>query len=294
LSVAAQQKKVDSVSKSAVPNVRRHVGTTIAYDHAPFDENIVVLSKDYRGHDIKSLVLAVKKSDALDPKSEFESTAAYQNRLAGFHRTVLDGRITPESIFAFVLGDEDVRILPSLSSQYDADSQILKVSFKARVKDFLLADDRPKLSTIDFKNELLERTKYIASNAFGAKAEVTNTYSESYGIAFNTDNWLFGNSSSTFEQSATFNILLSPDRARLLKPNLRALFICKLREPWFRHTVSGTDPTIDRPYETLEGMNYLQVLLNEVWLFDSASGKSSANCPKRRSLSRPKNSLRND
>jgi len=122
------------------------------------------------------------------------------------------------------------------------------------------------------RSTVLDRGTYIASNAFGAKVEVEKTYSRDKGVAFGKDNWLFRGSES-YPRKFTHLFSMPPDQARALKEDGGVLLVCRLVEPWFRETVDGHEAKIDEPYETTISKNYLQVIPEQLWIFNRKSGE---------------------
>jgi hypothetical protein len=58
-----------------------------------------------------------------------------------------------------------------------------------------------------------------------------------------------------------------------LKPDAKLLLVCRLTEPWLRTTASGHDPTFSEPFETIVGESYLQVIPEQLWVFNSRTGE---------------------
>lgn len=240
------------------------------YLSEPFDINAASVGPEFNGHDIVAITKMVKEAPALKPKSEFESSGEYERRKASFRSQPLVGNITPDSHLAFVVGSE---------FKYDADGQVLTATVTSWQKEFFpetgysLTEAAPKMDTVTVRSTTRERGTYIGSNAFGAKVEVTETYSEDYGLASEPASWVFNDYDEVSRPRFSRSSAMSPDEARRFKPNARVLFICKLTEPWYRQSASGHDPTIDEPYKTLHGLNFLQVHVEQIWLIDGDSGE---------------------
>jgi hypothetical protein len=240
------------------------------YLTAPLDVTLTNLGPAFMGHDITTLVEAIKKSPALTDKSEFESTAAFETRRAGFVDRPLYAKVTPSGYFGFVIGD-DLVFAPEL--KYDADSQILAITLTGSTERFIMDKDQPTLDSFPIRLVAQSGDSYIGTNAFGAKVEVTRTYAEEYGVAFNQKNWLLQPTSDGSSRAVRYLLPMGPEEAKAMKADAKLLLVCRLAEPWFRHSAHGHDPTIDEPRETLVGDNYLQITPEQVWLFHHRTGE---------------------
>jgi len=238
------------------------------YLSTPLDLTSTNLGQGFRGHDITAVVGAIKKSPALRGKSEFESTSAFEVRKAGFVKQVLYAGLVPSGYFGFVI--DGGSIFPP-EFKYDADSESIAVTLTGSTEQFVLDDDKPTLDGIVIRDIVKERKNYTASNAFGAKVQVRSTFSDVYGIAFDQDNWLF-RAAEDYSRRFTYNLPMPPSEARSWKIDGKLLLVCRLSEPWLRHSAHGHDPTIDEPYETLVDDNYLQVVPDQLWIFNEKTG----------------------
>jgi hypothetical protein len=235
-----------------------------------FDLNQTNLGPDFQGHDIVSMISAIKDSSALKEKSEFESTPAFEARRAGFVEQTLYGSITSTSYLSFVVG-EGSTFGSTPVFNYDADSQILTVLLPGSAQQFVMDKDKPILDGILIRRVIRDADSYIGSNAFGAKVEVSRTYAEEFGVAFPRDNWLFG--TVKYGRMFTYLLPLSPDEARAFKADAKLLLLCRMSPPWFRNSAHGHDATIEEPYETIVGDNYLQVEPEQLWIFHQKTGE---------------------
>lgn len=240
----------------------------LSYLTVPLDLTLTNLGHHFMGHDITAATEAIKNSSALKEKSEFEPTSAFESRRTGFVDHPLYASVTPNGYLGFVVGSESI-FAPEF--KYDADSQTLAITLTGSTKRFLMDKDNPTLDGVLIRSIVRDRHSYIGSNAFGAKVEVRSSYSEDYGVTFNQDNWLF-RSSEDYQRKFTHLLATTPDEARALKPDAKLLLVCRLSEPWLRHSAHGHDATINEPYETVVGDNYLQVLPDQLWVFNDKTG----------------------
>lgn len=238
------------------------VRTARSFLVTPFDLSQTSLSPDFHGHDITAVFKAIKNSPALQEKSEFESTSAYQTRVAGFTQEVLYGSVTPNGYFGFIVFAPEIK--------YDADSQTLAVTLRG----FAYSSD-PKLDEVLIQ-DIDRKDSYIGSNAFGAQVEVESTYSENYGVLFNQGNWLFGGTKPADPLNGrhfTYLMPMAPDEAKAFKANVRLLLVCRLSPPWYRQTSVRNAPTLDFPHDYHVEQNYLQAEPEQLWIFDQQTGE---------------------
>jgi hypothetical protein len=102
--------------------------------------------------------------------------------------------------------------------------------------------------------------------------QVEKIYSRDNGVAFSKNSWLF-RSSEGYSRKFTHLFSMTPDQARAVKEGGRVLIVCRLVEPWFRETVHGHEAKIDDPYETTVSDNYLQVVPQQLWIFNQKTGE---------------------
>jgi len=222
---------------------------------------------NFQGHDIIAVFEAIKKSPEVREKGEFETTAAFDTRRSGFSNHPLIGTTTPGDHFGFLLATAPAS-MPE--SKFDADTQTLSIILRGARIDFLAPYH--KLDAVLVRSPNYDRSTYVASNAFGAKATVTELYGQAYGLAFDLDSWVFRASPSDARE-LTYTMKMSSDEARVLKPDLKIILVCRLSEPWLRTSAHGHDATIDDPYKVLVGDNYLQVIPEQVWILNGRTGQ---------------------
>jgi len=276
MAVGSAQAQSKSAQNSRTPS-QSHAATPPAKPKQPqpeflsrsLDLDQTSVGPDFHGHDITVIMAAIKDSPALKEKSEFESTSAFETRRAGFVEKPLYGTVTPNAYLGFIVGEESI-ITPSF--KYDADSQTLMVTLTAGTERFIMDKDKPTLDDVLIRRIVRDKDSYIGSNAFVAKVEIRRTYSEEYGVAFPEDSLLF-RGTERYGRTFTYLLATSPDEARALKADAKLLLVCRLSQPWFRQSAHGHDATIDEPYETIIGDNYLQVEPEQLWIFHQQTGE---------------------
>jgi hypothetical protein len=268
-SVRGQSKPSGVKPHSRVGHPRESAAVAFSsYLTSGLELNQTNLGSNFRGHDIESVVEAIKKSTALKEKSEFEVTSAYKARLADFERHPLYSSVMPKSAFGFVIDEQPLSPSPF---KYNADKQIMTITLTGVPQHFVMSENSPVEDTIVIRRTVLQQEKYVGTNAFGAKVEITETYSKLYGITFNQNNWLFG-SSRDFERTFIYSFPMPLDQARTFKEDARIMLVCRLTEPWLRESASGHDPTINEPYKTLVDENYLVATPEQIWVFNQKTG----------------------
>jgi hypothetical protein len=274
-SIAFAQTKANSSRSPKRPTTPQSASTSAQssqvrpqYLKSPLDLTANNVGANFFGHDIAAIFQAVKSSPSLQEKSEFESTAVFQARRAAFVSQPLFASLLPTAHLAFIVA-EGSTFAPRF--RYDADSQTLSLLLTATSEQFILDKHRPTLDTILVQRVVRDSGTYVGTNAFGAKVEVRKTFAEEYGIAFEQHSWIFPRSGG-YERAFSYVMAMEPDQARTLKVDAGLLLICRLEEPWIRSTAHGHEATISEPYETLVGDNYLQVIPEEIWIFNKKTG----------------------
>jgi hypothetical protein len=234
----------------------------------PLEPEQTKLPTDFVGHDITAVVEAINNSPALKEKSEFESSPAFQARRSGFTDQPLFGDVRPAGLLAFVI--EGSIFAPDF--KYDADAQAMGVTLTGHTIRFIMDKDKPTLDGVLVRHITKDRDSYIGGNAFGASVKVDRTYSEEFGVVFEPANWLFHHSNQ-YSREFSYLVAMEPEKAKAIKSDLKLLLLCRLTEPWLRHSAHGHDPTVGEPYETIVGENYLQVSPMQLWVINSRAGE---------------------
>jgi hypothetical protein len=249
------------------------------YLTVPLDLAQTNLGADFSGHNIAAVFEAVKNSPALSKKSEFESTASFELRRSSFSKRPLFANVTPKGELAFVIENSTL----GSEFKYDADLATVVITLTGSTKRFLLEEDQPTLDAVPIRRVKTGRDSYVGSNVYGASAKVDRTYSDEFGVAFGTDSWLFrsshddgpvvGDGVDDIERRFSDLLAMGPEEAKALKPNATLLLVCRLTEPWYRAGAHGHDPTFSEPYETTVGERYLQIIPDQLWVFDKRTGE---------------------
>ncbi len=270
------RKRSVSVSKPTAP----------PYIDKPFDPAASSLPPNYNGVDPELLVQAINASPSLAPKSEFETTTKYQDRVASFEASPLVPGLRPTDPIALVLIQEETVVkasneittsmTSSLGVTYDADSSQFLLTVKAEQKRLFLEPERPEMSLVQLARTIYDRKKYMASNAMGAEVEVTEVDSNGYGVAIDPNSWIFSRSGSWphhFFEPPTIKLRVPPEMAASVKPQLAVALVGILVKPWQQKDVFGHDPTFDDPVKILEGLHYAVLEPSQLIVFRRDTGE---------------------
>lgn len=232
-------------------------GSERVYAAVPLDPSVDALPKGYAGHDCRTMSRALK---ALNPaKDEYETTAAYAERVAAFGAKPIAGSVTVADYVAFVPD------YPLITTSYDADVGQFRISGSMGAIDGLVGSSLVLSVVTDSK--VLTRSTYIAANAYGRKVEVRKTQLYACAVALPQLRQSY--------RSAAFDAIvsLSPDEAKVAKENVAILYVGKLAEPYWAKFFFNIEPKIDSPTETTWTGDALVIRDAEVWLFDKRTGR---------------------
>ena len=200
------------------------------------------LGSTFTGDSIEALVQAIKKKSV--PKSEFETTAAYEARLNGERRD--------EGTFVFVLDQRQF--------SYDADAEMMTASISMNKRKFSSEPDHPEYWVLSVRHVLGSRTEYVGSNAFGVEAAVSSTISQDFSVIL--------------EQSLEPDLFLpmNPTTAQDVKPHLRTGLTCTLSSDKVFQDFSRHEPTISDPIDDFITYSFVPVTVREMFVFDKRDG----------------------
>ena len=189
----------------------------------PFDLAVEKLLPGFKGHDAAGVVVELTKRKAAMVKDEFETTAAYRERMAGQAARPLLGTLRIDKLFAFVLPASAVK------STYDADDQVLSVSLPVQNEtdklcvgwSFLIDDWKCKMFAL--VETPISSTSYIGENAFGVKRRVTKKQRLTIGLGFAPQQPL--EIQDRYALAYVGKFAATPEAAVSMKSNLRAVVI---------------------------------------------------------------------
>jgi hypothetical protein len=260
-----------SIEVQAQPTTRNT--TPLAYSHKAFSG---VLTPHFQGNDLKKIVDNLAARDKV-VKGEFETSDQYATRREELDRAPLSDGIARNGTLALVFQTEHsmrtrLHETPQLSIDYDADAATMTVR---TLVQSVTAESGLWVATTIWDKASETVSFGIASNAYGAKAQVRYSAASNYGIAYPSRSRVDaeGEVQSPMEP-VLIKFPLSPAKATLVKNRLRVLIVCTVRDtdPLFT-TESHETATITDPYEWHDKYSYLQVRPSETWVFDSETGE---------------------
>lgn len=217
-----------------------------------FSSGIEKLPPNFSGDDIRD---TYTKLAMLFPekKDEFETTKDYTAKLESNNASVKD------KIYVFVCppGYGDIH--------YDADSNKL---------NYTVVTEYYGSPTVRIDGSYKDKGDYLASNALGAKVKVHESWTYSYYLKLTKSNF-------SALSSLTFSCNLSPQAAKDLIKNqgLFKLYVCSLRldDPnkfsYLSFSYNRKEPTISSPYDSTSSDYFINVHVNELWLYNKATGE---------------------
>ena len=242
------------------------------YLTSAFDIDSSDVGPRFRGHDIVGIINRLRNYPALAEKSEFESSREYDARKATVQSMKIVGDMIPDSHFAFVVEGNAYPYHLSPTFDYDADAQLMKVTLWSAEQEFHLGNDVRKMQTVSIHSVSEQGRSYLASNAFGATVQVSNSSIRQYGLSFEAESWVFRRSTSGFDLHFEGIIRMSSDDARRLRPNLEFLIVCKLTDPWYLGSLHTDAATFDFPEQITIRGQFLQAAVEQLWVVDRQTG----------------------
>jgi hypothetical protein len=231
---------------------------------APLDPGAENLPPRYLGHSCRGLA---SKLVSLKPqKGEFETTAAYNERIESLKNTPLAGSTSFGDVVGFVQGAD---VYSGIDQSYDADRGVLKVSDNWGVSTQMVKSQL--VTSVRLDQKIKHTRTYTASNAYGKKVTVDSTTWDTCGVAFS--NLTYYSSLSSGFKRLEESIEMPPDEARSAKGNIALVFVGKLSEPFWSEFHDYSKPTIENPTEMAWTGDSVVMELIQVWIFNRQTGK---------------------
>jgi hypothetical protein len=233
---------------------------------------------NFHGHDIVAIYNAINRSPFLKEKGEFETSSEFETRRA---KAVIDHPIYANIRFSGYLGfivTEDP-VYGGLGFEYDADTQTFSATLgTGGLKSFERLTSGASLKTVVVRRLKRNHRTYIGSNTFGAKIIVHEIDTDEYGVAFYGADSLFRDYPSSLP-AAVLSVTIPAEQARALKAYAKLMLVCHLSKPWLQNGTRHYDATLDSPYEIEFTEKYLQVVPDQLWLFDGRTGAVISKLP---------------
>lgn len=245
---------------SVAVQTRKQVAPKPQFSKTPFDLKANQLPPKYLGHSLIDLWGLMHDRKKLMEKDEYETSEAWQTRVAKLNSKPLVGSLTPHSIFAFrLIGAE---------TSYSADAQALTITaskVEPPVFDSLNEHSLSNLESFLYWYDNISQGSVIGSNAFGVKRRVKVEKETSYYLLFGSGR--IGRANTlTLEE-------VKPEQAKSIRPLLQMLLICELIAPFTGGDKDETGATIDEPIKTTSLNVYTYVMPLAFWFYNSETGE---------------------
>ena len=225
----------------------------------------------FRGHPFKILAQNLWDRRTQLKKDEFETTTQYEVRALAVHKLPIVGRLGENDLYAFVEGT------PTIYS-YDADKEIMSIKkeLDRTHRAVLTGDDKidwTQIPSLQLERKVVGVDYYKGSNLYGVVAKVEKVEALTWMLLVNNYRSFSSIEEQKLSTSLSFTFTVKPISARLIKPNLRLAYVCRLKDPWISVGYNQIKPTIDSPRDYNE-MNFnLPVELVEVRCFNIETGE---------------------
>jgi len=216
------------------------------------------LPAHYAGADCSAVVRKLKSFNVA--KSEFETSAAYRDRIHALAGRKLDGTRSFAEPLAFVQSDG------TIESTYAADEAVLnmRVTWGATIQT--IGGEYYGGSIVSARS--LGSDKVTLSNAFGAKVRGTESTWTACTLAF-ANNRLLDHPRNEIAVS----VPMTAAEARAAKQQLALLYVGTVAAPYLGSYTAYSKATMSNPHTTAWGGDSVVLNLSEIWLFNRATGK---------------------
>ena len=223
------------------------------------------LPPGYCGIDPVRLYFALQHSELTSRRQEFESTEAYNARLAAAAQRSILGSLTPSGPVAFLMHQHHDPLDQSpLQVSYDADTQAFSISVNfGAVKDYELPSDmQPLVTFMTVRVHTVDRS-YMASNAMGVRVKVDEEVYQAFGAGLRNGHANF----------ASFHLPVGATAAPRLKPLLAVALAGHLRAPWIGFDSYLSEATVREPMRWQEDKHVVVLEPEEFILFRTDTGE---------------------
>lgn len=237
--------------KPAVPQVQ--------FSQTVFDLTAKQLPPKYLGHSLVDVWGLLNDRKKKFSQGEYETTQAWQTRLAKLKTERLMGEVTMVSDYAFKL--------TNVETTYSADAEALTLTAQTAKSGFdsINNDSLLGFDSIQWWYNNKKAGAYVGSNAFGVKRRVQVETEQIYYLLFKPE---------TLGKANTLTIHdVKPETAKVIRPQLRALLIGTPMEPYIGGDKEETDATIDDPVKTLTYSFYLYFKPKAIWFYNTQTGE---------------------
>jgi TonB family protein len=229
------------------------------FDGRPFDISVEDLPANYLGHSFLQIYSALHVRGPLLKKGEYESTIDYKNRLAGLSSWPISASLNSDSVVAFSLN--------SVKQSYDADLTALDMTLKF---DGTYSSGH---RTVSWLHTEKPGGSYIGRNAFNRAVRVKLYRYDDYQLSVEEELISRIPSFVHAQNGYSSSIIIPPQEAQRIRPNVRALLICRLSKDPVSRYESHSPATINEPYDEYTFTYTLDVVPLAVWFYDMSSGR---------------------
>jgi hypothetical protein len=222
------------------------------------------VSPGFLGEDIRTAVATLARSSP-GPKSEFETTAQYEARVASF--------MARRQQYVFVNNPtaDALRDAPDSDCEhfkYNADEQMLTRT----VSLFTTAEG----AAFELKVDIMPTGQYVATNAFGVRKLVRRFEKNVYELRVTKKPEFFEEAVGGGEWLLKIKLPMRATEAMVLKSTLRIVLVCTVSEPDIRRGQWRTEATITEPSEVHVHTKGLPVRIDKLFVFDRRTGRIMA------------------
>lgn len=234
----------------------------------------------FSGNDFESIWHSLLRSQDFFKKDEFETTAKFTERINNPLNIKLGNNLTAANTLIFVYKPSSKNFLnfSGLSSEYDADNEILNVEIRTERKTTYADTTTDKIREVHFSatrvkpDTMIKEGDYTGANSFGVKVNIGKFRGTASSLAIANINDFNETDASKPLPFLRIPLKLLPTQAKAVKTNLAVAYITKLVAPYW--TIGSTEikPTIDKPDDIKSYHYYLIGNVSEIWLFNTVDG----------------------
>jgi hypothetical protein len=227
----------------------------------PFDAGSASLPAQFAGHDCFAIARTLKR--VAKPKSEFETNAAFEDRIASLASVNLVGNTEMADLIAIAVNPL------ALSMKYDAEDGEATFGIEDFAIKTALVGDKLAPMIVTTQRKVSERS-YLGSNAFGVRAKVSETRYAGCGVTASNVEPMY------MRLYANVSAKIAPETAQRLKAHLGAVMIGKVVAPFLSRIDEHSAATIDFPLESTTEGEAIVVQLKDIWYFNRQTGEVAA------------------
>lgn len=238
------------------------------------------INPKYSGHKLKSVIESVdKKLKEIGSKKDFETTAEYNSRRATVFSRPFFGNLTSSDTFAFVWPVGSFY-------KYSPDSEKLEffVSFDRISYDSIGSPSyeygSKEARVTNFEEKTISDRSYKAGNAYGATVTVREIKKVVYGISINS-----------YPAESRISLTMDTTKARRDLPNMQALLLFRISEPYMVYDFTRSEPTYQNPRDYWWSKRYLHGDILGIIFYSGVTGDVIARIPSEFGKPKPESGL---